>query len=323
MTETSAFATRIREHFPEGLTGVFALGGTRMTYLLANHDQNHNPGQIDMEEYADYTLDLLQDLLCAFMELGGQNVIIPMLSYQLFNNSRGPEYAKVATELCYKLMSPKWIDFYRNFDIDPYFTGIDTLLHFPDSGLAYELGVRCREFNAQWQYKTGHRKLIWEVAPIPLFSFLRAPEVMGSSAYAELEARLAQCSDMQEMHDILYDFYARAVYGTELPVPHFYLGTNRNGDLKLRALLPISLLCGDPFRLYYTPYPSLFTTRETLQAILEDLAFGKPLRSTKTDYSGQVTPELLETEYERVQMLRNDPLSTLGLIRSVNSSDSD
>src|SRR5690606_25401096 len=86
-----------------------------------------------------------------------------------------------------------------------------------------------------------------------------------------------------------------------------------------RALLPIALLAGGPFRLYYTPYPSLNMTREAFQAMLEDLAFGKPLRSTKLDYSGQLTPELLQSEYQRGQELSADPRSTLGLVRPVDA----
>jgi hypothetical protein len=73
--------------------------------------------------------------------------------------------------------------------------------------------------------------------------------------------------------------------------------------------------------MFFTPYPALFTTRETLQAILEDLAFGKPLSSNKIDYSGRFTPELAEQEYQRVMELAADPRSTLGLIRQVGNHE--
>src|SRR5262249_465945 len=124
-----------------------------------------------------------------------------------------------------------------------------------------------------------------------------------------------QAPNLQAMHDLLYAYYSRAVYGTDLPIPHFYLGNNRNGDLKLRSMLPIALLCGDPCRLYFTPYPSLFMNQETMHPILEELAFGKRVRSTKLDYSGQVTAEELQIERVRIEELVNNPESTLGLVR--------
>jgi len=129
------------------------------------------------------------------------------------------------------------------------------------------------------------------------------------------EESLEQSTDLQDMHDKLYRYYARAVYGTDIPMPQFYLGSNRNGDIKMRSMLPIAMVCGGPFRMFFTPYPSLFITREILQAILEDLAFGKPLRSTKMDYSGQVTADLIEAEYQRVLQVSSDPNTILGMVR--------
>lgn len=317
-SDSTAFADLIRDRYPEGLTGVFAVGGTRMTYILAQKRQDHDPGHIPtMADYAEYGFDLLRSLIENFFDLGGQNIIVPALSYQLFNDDRGSEYAEVAAQLTYRLMEDRWLDFYQRLNIDPYFTGIDTLLHLPEQKFTYDLGRRCDEFNQTWSYQEGRRKLIWEVAPIPLYSFWRAHQVMGADEQARLETELAAATDLQTMHDVLNQYYARAVYGTDIPKPHFYVGTNRNGDLKLRALLPIALLCGDPFRLFYTPYPSLFLTRETLQAILEDLAFGKPLRSSKTDYGGQITSEVVQAEYQRVLEVSANPLSTIGFVRHV------
>jgi hypothetical protein len=123
------------------------------------------------------------------------------------------------------------------------------------------------------------------------------------------------------MSDLLYRYYARAVYGTDVPSPHFYLGANRNGDLKLRSFLPIALLCGGKFRMYFTPYPSLSMKRENFEAILEDVASSKRVHSTTMDYSGQLPSELLEAEYQRIMELRADPASTLGLVRKLSSAE--
>lgn len=319
MSDTSEFASRMRARFPEGLTGVFAAGGSRTTYLLDQQAEQPQPGVIsDFDAYAKYGLDHLFEQMAMFYEMGGQNLISVIFSYRSLYE-RGDEYGEKAARMCLEVIDESRLDFYRDLEIDPYIAGIDTLLALPEDHYAHQVGAEFARFQSNWQYQAGRRKLIWEVAPIPLFSIWRAGETMGADAGAELEAALAQATDLRTMHDLLYQYYARAVYGTDLPVPHFYLGTNRNGDLKLRALLPIALLAGGPFRLYYTPYPSLNMTREAFQAMLEDLAFGKPLRSTKLDYSGQLTPELLQSESQRVQELSADPRSTLGLVRPVDA----
>lgn len=323
MTESSEFAARIRARYPEGLTGIFALGGTRTTYVLTQNHQKNDPGRIDkMQNYADYGSHLLRQLFGLFFDLGGQNLVGSVLSYQQLHSERGAEYAQVTAALTRILMEGKWLDFYHQQQVDPYFVGIDTLLHLPEDSFAHQLGAECQRFNQTWAYQAGRRKVIWEVAAMPLYSIWNARQVMGEAAHAAFEAEMAAAADLQAMHDLLYRYYARAAYGTDLPVPHFYLGSNRNGDLKLRSLLPVALLCGGPFRMFYTPYPTLFTTAETMRAILEDLAFGsKGVQSTHTDYSGQLAPEVVEHEYQRVLELSANPMSTAGFFRRVQAAD--
>jgi hypothetical protein len=319
----SAFAERIRQRYPEGLTGVFALGGTRTTYIMERSRHKDNPGHMeDLTAYLDHVFDRFFKLVGTFFEFGGQNVIVPLYSHQGFYE-RGTEYSQQAVRMCLQLIEPTQIEFYKSNEVDPYFAGIDTLLQLPEGRFEHELGKQLAEFQQNWHYQEGRRKLVWEVVSIPLYSIWKAHQVMGEAAQAQLQEGLSAETDLQTLHDLLYRYYAQAVYGTNLPMPQFYLGTNRNGDLKLRAFLPIALLGGASFRMFFTPYPSLFTTRETLQAILEDLAFGKPLSSKKIDYSGQFTPELAEKEYQRVVELAADPRSTVGLVRQVQSTHED
>lgn len=316
---TSSFAARIRERYPQGLTGIFAIGGTRTTYILENNRHNADPGQIsDFKAYAGFILGRYLALMEAYLDLGGQNMIIPVLSYQSFHE-RGEEYARLVANYCLGLIGEQMVAFYQSHEVDPYFAGIDTLLQLPVSHPAHALAATLQAHQQAWPFREGRRKVIWEIAPIPLYSFWRAHAVMGEAAQAGLNNTLMAGTDLQTLHDTLYHYYAQAAYGTDLPVPHFYLGSNRNGDLKLRAMLPITLLCGDPFRMFFTPYPSLFTTRDTLQAILEDLAFGSALRSTRKDYSAQYTSELAEAEYARILSLANDPRSTLGMTRQAST----
>ncbi len=258
-----------------------------------------------------------------FLRLGGQNIIMPILSYQSFSE-RGEAYAGFISKSPLALTSEKSVQFYRDHDIDPYFVGIDTLLQLPPSSPAYNLGAKLSAFHQSWQYTAGHHKVVWEVAPIPLFSFWKAQEGMGDEAKKIISQSLANATDMDSMYELLYKAYSSAIYGTDMPMPHFYLGSNRNGDMKLRSLIPISLLCGGAFRIFFTPYPSLFLSRNTLKTILEDLAFPNPiLRSFKTDYKDQYSAEIVEAEYQRVVQLSNDPNSTVGLTRTALAQDND
>ncbi|MFN8379850.1 MAG: hypothetical protein U0452_14395 [Anaerolineae bacterium] len=317
MIDVPSFAARIRERFPLGLTAVLAVGGTRTTYMMDRNRQAADPGKIDYRQYGEDMLARIQSLLRDYFDLGGQNVVIPVLSYQSVENLRGEAYAERTALIARELMNDQWVAYFRELDIDPYFVGIDTLLRFPDKPTYYALGQDCARFNRAWSYQEGRRKLVFEIAPIPLFSIWRAHEVLGPERMAQAEAQLESASNLEAVHDILYRYYAQALYGVELPVADFYLGTSRNGDLKLRAMLPISLLCGSATRFYYTPYPTMLISREGLQAIFEDLAFGRRLQSSQIDYSGKMTAELLESEYERVQQLIADPNSTVGLLRTI------
>jgi hypothetical protein len=146
-------------------------------------------------------------------------------------------------------------------------------------------------------------------------------QTMTPEARAALDARLAQVTKLDDMHTMLYQHFAREIYGVDMPMPHFYLGTNKSGDLKWRSPMPIFLSGGEYMRMFYTPYPTLFITPETMQAILEDLAFGKRLYSVKTDYKGRYTSELAQQEYERIEMLSRDPETTIGFSRKVAAQE--
>lgn len=317
MTNTEqTFTERMSERYPEGLTGILSIGGTRISYILENHRGLENPGRIDdMRQYAIGVLEEMRGMISGFFELGTQNLVVPLLAYQLFEDSRGPAYAEATTKLMFEMLSDEFVNYYVANGIDPYFAGIDTLLRFPERELANRVASACADFQSRWQYQKGRRKLIWEVAPIPLYSIWRAHHVLGETAADQLEAEMEAAPSLHAIHDILYRYYARAVYGTEIPMPHFYLGNNRNGDIKLRAMLPIALLCGSPTRFFFTPYPTMFTSKETIEHLLHDLAFGKRLRSEEVDYKDRLTREFVELEYQRVLQLSQDPTTTVGLVR--------
>jgi hypothetical protein len=319
MSDQSAFAAQIQARFPEGLTGIFPIGGTRTTYILERNRHQPDPGVItDFMDYANFLIERYFSFIEMFFDLGGQNMILPLFSYQGFYE-RGEKYARQMYQTCRWLTEEKFQEFYRKHNIDPYFPGIDTLLHLPADQSAHQLGQTLVDFQRNWSYQAGRRTIIWEVAPIPFLTFWKAQYDLAPDEQAAFAAELDGITDLKVMYERLYKFYARAAYGLELPVPHFYVGSNRNGDMKLRSPLSLSMLCGGAFRMYYTPYPTLFMKPSTLQVIINDLAYGKPRRALKYDYGGQFTPQSAEEEHQRALKLSEDPNTTLGLTRLVET----
>lgn len=310
----AAFAERIRARFPEGLTAAFAIGGTRTAFILENNQSEADPGSINTKSYAATASQQYRDMIQMFYDLGGQNLVIPLLSHQLFYE-RGQDYTDQYIQFTTWLIEDAFSTFYEENHIDPYFTGIDILAHLPAEDPAYQLGETLRAFQDNWQYQDDRRKLIWEIAPIPLYTFWQTQFTKSPEEQAEIAEKLNALTDMREINAVLFHYYAKAAFGVDIPIPHFYLGSNRNGDMKLRSPMLLSLVCGGEFRVFYTPYPSLFTPRETIKTIISDIAFGAALRSFKPDYSGQITTEMIDAERERVFTLRDDPFSTMGLTR--------
>src|SRR5260221_2042839 len=312
------FAARIHERFPEGLTGIFAIGGTRTFYILEQQRLAADPGALNFEDYGGYIEDHYQTFLKNFLDLGGQNAIITALSYLAFvtPGTRGPEYGPLAAKETMRLAGGKFQEFYKKYNVDPYFVGIDTLRDLPTIPEALHLAEHLLEFQRNWTYREGARKVIWEVASIPLYTFRNIYRDLDNAA---LDADLALAADMDQVNRVLYKHVARQAFGTDVPMPHFYLGTNKGGDVKIRTPLPVALTGGEYLRLFYTPYPSLYTTRETLQRVIEDVAFKERFHSANKDYSGAFTADLAQAEFEPSQTLSRDPKSTVGLSRKVKA----
>lgn len=317
--EYAAFAQRIQERYPEGLTGVFAIGATRRTYILEQRRTEPNPGQIkDFAAMGNYLIDRYFALCTDFFELGGQNMIVTALSYLAFFR-RGPEYAEGVTYETLRLISDYSIDFYRSHNIDPYFIGLEPLFHQPSDNLFHQMAQQLTTFMHEWPYQEGRRKLVWEIASIPLFSFWQFVIDLSEAERQRIQEQITDTQDLSALHALVYELYAQKVYGTYIPMPHFYLGTNMSGDLKWRSPMPLALNGGEHIRAYYTPYPSLFLTREAFKHILEDLAFGKRLHAPASyDYADVYTPELVDAEYRRIQDLVANPEVIVGLTRKVN-----
>jgi len=282
-----------------------------------------HPGKIDdFDAHSAYLMRRYREFVSMYLDLGGTHLIVGVFSFLGFHN-RGPEYAQLATQNMARLIDDDQIAFYHERGIDPYFAGIDVLKLAPPTSPIHQLSDTLAAFQADWPYAEGRHKLVWEIASLPLYSFWQMFAGMDPQAHAALEAEVRNQPDFEAVYDVLYRHYSQRVYGTYIPKPAFYLGTAKSGDLKWRGPMPAALSGGDFLRLFYTPYPSLFTKRQTMQRILEEVVYGKRFFSDQTDYSGRYSRESVQAEYERASQLSDDPLSTLGLARRVTLPDDD
>jgi hypothetical protein len=322
VTDLRQFAERIRQRFPEGLTAAISLGGTRTTYILMHNRHKPDPGRIEnFRHYADYLADLYLQVASHYYDMGGQNLIYGALSFQSFY-VRGQDYTQAISKHTLLLIGEQYVNYYLEHQVDPYFVGIDTLLNLPGDNPAHALGQALKEFQQQWHYQEGRRKMLWEIAPIPLYSFWRWQRTLKPEALGEIDSALAAASDLPTMYEELYRRFAEVAYGTYIPLPHFCVGTNRQGAIKLRPVVPGALLNGGATRFFYTPYPSGLMSRETMQRIIEDVAWGKTINAKQIDLSGEYTSAMAQAEYERIQRLLNDPGSVAGMLRHMdNESD--
>jgi len=306
------FASKIRARYPEGLTGIFAIGATRRTYILLKQRNQPDAGKLD--DFPAYAADIFArylDLISRYRLLGGTNLIVTALSYRAFFE-RGPQYvANLISELQH-FTAPETCEFYEREELDPYFVGIDTLLRYPADDPIGNVARHLMSFQERWAYQEGRGKLLWEVASIPLYSTMK---FFQSAQGLDLAAELETTIDLDTTYQKLYRTVSRAMYGIELPIPHFYLGTSMTGDLKWRSPMPIALTGGEYTRLFYTPYPLLLISDEALISMLEHLAFRDRFHAYSVDYSGRFSPGLVQTEYERLEQVVSDPSSTVGLTR--------
>src|SRR3954468_11642033 len=152
------FAQRIRERYPEGLTGLFAIGATRRTFILDRNRQQENPGHIaDFSEQGAYLQEQYHKLISTFFGLGGQNMLIAALSFRSFFE-RGGEYAELVSQEVLRLMNDDACEFYRKGGIDPYFVGIDTLRLLPADSPAQKTAQAMTDFQRNWSCAEGRRK---------------------------------------------------------------------------------------------------------------------------------------------------------------------
>ncbi|KTD45547.1 hypothetical protein Lrub_2344 [Legionella rubrilucens] len=72
-------------------------------------------------------------------------------------------------------------------------------------------------------------------------------------------------------------------------------------------------------KLFFTPYPVFWMQQATLKRIIEELMCPKTATAKGVDYRGAYSKEQLQSEYERIKKLVDDPESTLGLSRRLGN----
>lgn len=294
----------IKKKYPEGLCGIFVFGGTRTSYATQIRRHATEPGAIEsFQDYTEYGLTRSLEIIHNFFELGGKYAILEILDIHRIAGERGA-YTNPAIDANYALIDEKRQQFYLENQIDPYFVGIDALLQLSESHLAYKLAKRLQEFQMSWSRDEAHCKLIYSIAPLPLYTF--------SKIQFEL---LSDEDNLLNLANKLYRQFSVASYGLYVPPPAFYIGQARNGSMQSASRLPLALDVTGKLRLYYTQYPSFYLSKTGLKTILDDLLYESEngLNSKTYDYNGQITPEMAHEMHEYFSRLADDGESILGL----------
>ena len=139
-SDLQEFAASVREHYPEGLTGLFPIGATRRTYILETQRGNKEDlGTIkDFSDMGEFLLGRYLNFCEMFYSLGGQNAIVTILSFRSFFE-RGEAYAVNAAKESLRLINQQSIEFYEAQQVDPYFAGLEPMLHQPVDSPMYEM----------------------------------------------------------------------------------------------------------------------------------------------------------------------------------------
>ena len=130
---------------------MIAIGGTRTAFILENNRYEKKKKKItSFTKYAEQSFEGYFSFIRMFLEFGGQNLVMPILAYQRFYE-KGQEYAGLMAQLCLWLTRGKAVEFYQQNQIDPYFAGIDILLHLPEDHVGHQLAKQLTEFQQNWR----------------------------------------------------------------------------------------------------------------------------------------------------------------------------
>lgn len=306
--------TRIHERFPNGLTAVLATGGSRTWYILKHQQHHDNPGHIEnLDEFMDVAHRANCHFIQMYLDCGGSHAIVPLFS-PFQTNMRTEKYLEATWRNVCLLIDDETQKFYRDNDIHPYFAGLDTLLRLPHRHVLSQMATKLMQFQHNWV--GGTNNLIWEFAPVPLYTLWQTIRNLSDAEHHKIEIDIETFgTDLAAIHQLLYKRFAPVAYGTDFQSPHLYIGTNRNRDLKLRIHWPLSLDMTEGTRLYFTPYPSFFMTQDGMASVLEDVLSTKTFRSANTDYRGMISRQQAQGMYERFTRLASDKSNITGLVK--------
>lgn len=253
------------------VTGVFALNGTRRWFQL---EYGHE-GQAVGQAYFEAITDRLIELTALLFDYGVHTLLVPLLSPHLFT-SRGQEYtSRTIGALTYLTRTPKFLDFYRQYNIAARFYGdyAGYLVDIGQSALLAEINT----FNEAHLDEVRHR-LYWGVC---------AHDSVTTTARlaVELYAATGQIPSNEEM--------IRTYYGADIPPVSFFIGAS-----KPRAFDTPLLLTGRE-DLYFTVAPSPYLNELQLRDILYDHLFARRKAHSKYHEMTAADWDALRSFYEQ------------------------
>ncbi|MEO1253648.1 MAG: hypothetical protein AAFY41_02005 [Bacteroidota bacterium] len=283
------------------VSGIIVVGGTRTAYII---DRQLSDGKIiDFQDYANYCAEHYQRIITDFISLGGTHVQIPVYGWQAFQ--RGDDYINAIAQSVLMLTNSDFDQFYRENNIQPYFSGLELLYQLPHEHPFHETLVHLETYKNNFK-GSGDRAVIWGIMPIPILAITQAQQPDFSALNAD------------EIPSFLYEYYSKIVYGVECPLPDFYIGSARTGQIKLRTALHPSIAPGATTKYYWLQYPTIWLNRTTLEIIMIDCQ-KQYMNQSNFDYESQMTPMLLEELTTRFRNVINDTSKIIGTGQSWNN----
>lgn len=278
------------------MIATIAIGGTRTAYLI---DRHLTDGKImDFHDYTKYSLHQYKRIIANYLSLEGQHLILPVYAWQLLIE-RGEKYAEVSVRALEMLITPEMSQFYSEYNIQPHFAGLE-VLQMSSNPILRQVAENFQNFENQYQYSPDKHHLVWEIAPMPLLTF-------GQNSFPQ---KVTNTDDIAGLHDNLYKHYAKIAYKAQLTPPDIYIGSAKNGDLKIRSMFPMALGAGEDTRFYFLEYPSVLITKEHLRLIMEDARQAEYMKTY--DYEDVMNEEKLNELKNRYQKMMEDN-SILGI----------
>ena len=237
-------------------------------------------------------------------------MIVPFFYYQGFKK-RGDDYVNSDIGSFLQLVTEQFAPFYRANNVDSYFAGIDTLLHMPEAEITHQFGGGWQIFKNSGSTSYDDENLSGRLRPY------RCSRCYGHSrSWMKQRWHCWKRKSKQQLHLMTSPICCTSIIHVPFMEQRFRWRISIWGPFET-MIINYRQFCRC---LYTMDVPSDCTIRR-IPAFSPPLqCFGKSASSLGVDYRAEYTKESALVEYESYITLRDNPKSTIGLLRQAFSA---